>query len=462
MELMRKFTVLGIIACGLINLYSCTTQESFEEATDSSFLNLSQEEYISIAFEHPKEITEDQAITLVKDFSGKQATRSISQSPIIEKKYYIGGISSKSVEDTVSSIPIYQLKLSEKEGFALVAGDERFATVIAFAEKGNLADTTQNKSVALMVREAENAIKSKLRYYNAIRDSLHDKTLCKLKTAFHTNDITYHDVKEKIKVVQTPLTRGQWIPEPTMGILVKEVKPMLRTEWGQNRPYNNELGYINNDIPKVVGCVGTAIAQIVAHYEAMSSVYGHTLDWNLIKERAGIDALTDDDIQHQVALLCKHVAYGIKTEWNMDGTGGASMTNSHKYLETMGVTFNLGKRNKGYDMDAAIIIASLDRGCPVLITGDEEPSETRSSGNKKGGHCWVLDGYQVRTRSTPTKLKAMIKSHDVYVHANFGWKGYASGYYMVDRNETSLSFDTRPVEGHYNQRLRLFPMVKRK
>ena len=82
MELMRKFTVLGIIACGLINLYSCTTQESFEEATDSSFLNLSQEEYISIAFEHPKEITEDQAITLVKDFSGKQATRSISQSPI--------------------------------------------------------------------------------------------------------------------------------------------------------------------------------------------------------------------------------------------------------------------------------------------------------------------------------------------------------------------------------------------
>jgi len=200
MELMRKFTVLGIIACGLINLYSCTTQESFEEATDSSFLNLSQEEYISIAFEHPKEITEDQAITLVKDFSGKQATRSISQSPIIEKKYYIGGISSKSVEDTVSSIPIYQLKLSEKEGFALVAGDERFATVIAFAEKGNLADTTQNKSVALMVREAENAIKSKLRYYNAIRDSLHDKTLCKLKTAFHTNDITYHDVKEKIKV----------------------------------------------------------------------------------------------------------------------------------------------------------------------------------------------------------------------------------------------------------------------
>jgi len=48
MELMRKFTVLGIIACGLINLYSCTTQESFEEATDSSFLNLSQEEYVSI------------------------------------------------------------------------------------------------------------------------------------------------------------------------------------------------------------------------------------------------------------------------------------------------------------------------------------------------------------------------------------------------------------------------------
>lgn len=94
MELMRKFTVLGIIACGLINLYSCTTQESFEEATDSSFLNLSQEEYISIAFEHPKEITEDQAITLVKDFSGNK-----------RQEVYLNPLSSKRSTILVEFLP---------------------------------------------------------------------------------------------------------------------------------------------------------------------------------------------------------------------------------------------------------------------------------------------------------------------------------------------------------------------
>lgn len=56
---------------------------------------------------------------------------------------------------------------------------------------------------------------------------------------------------------------------------VKEVKPMLRTEWGQNRP----CIIMNLDILMIFQRLldGTAIAWIVViYYEAMSSVYGHT------------------------------------------------------------------------------------------------------------------------------------------------------------------------------------------
>lgn len=43
----------------------------------------------------------------------------------------------------------------------------------------------------------------------------------------------------------------------------------------------------------------------------------------------------------------------------------------------------------------------------------------------------------------------------------FGWGGNEDGFYMVDRNTTSLTFETI-WNGHYNQNLKIYPNVRRK
>lgn len=458
---------LGLILVGLTSLTSCSKYDEQQMGiSKNDVLQLSEEEYISIAFDNPKEISATQAIQTVQEFAKNSMTRSSQISPIVEKKYYINNLLTRSKLKGAISIPVYQIKLSNKVdgGFALVSGDERCPSVIAFIEKGSLSDTISNKAASMMIKNSEAATARIIYHYEYLKDSLRIQTLNKLHTAFHSDLITYDDVKEKIVVKGENLTRGEWIPQPETGTLIREVEPLLQTEWGQSSPFNNELGSIQNGKEKVmrqVGCVGTAIAQIVAHYEAIHSVYGHTLNWPLIKERYYIDSYTSTEVKQQVAYLCKHVAYGIKTEWHAeDGSGGANFVNARSYLETMGLTFDLDRRNRGYDMYAPMIIASLDNKYPVLVGGDEE-KETRSTDGKNGGHCWILDGYQIRRRPISTMLKAIIKKNDVYIHANFGWKGYESGYYMVDRNDTYLTFQTA-ANGNYNKNLHIYPRVRRK
>lgn len=108
-------------------------------------------------------------------------------------------------------------------------------------------------------------------------------------------------------------------------------------------------------------------------------------------------------------------------------------------------------------MDAGRIVESLDKLYPVIITGAYEAG-TRSS-SVGGRHCWILDGYQIRRRTTTTRT--IVRQNDTYIHANFGWSGREDGYYMVDRNTTNLDFETSN-NGHYNQDLKLYPNVRKK
>lgn len=237
---------------------------------------------------------------------------------------------------------------------------------------------------------------------------------------------------------------------------------MIATKWNQNSPYNNLMATaVNSSLgssyngKNAVGCTAVAVAQIIAYYECLSSANGVTLNWANIKSSPRIYNSSDAAVKNQVANLFKHVATGIKTSWT-NGIGGANIKNSTSYLSGLGITLDAGKNYGGYSMDATRITSSLDDLCPVIITGRAQ-DETRSTGG--GGHCWLLDGYQLRHR--PTNTRMVVRENDVYIHANFGWGGSEDGYYMVDRNTTSLDFETS-YNGHYNQNLKIFPNVRRK
>lgn len=460
----KTFNFLGSLLLFATIVTSCSQDEIFksEGNEQGSKVVLSQSEYMSIAFDSPKEVSENEALNLVKDFvSSQSSTRNFALiSPVIKEKYYLttklpGKLSSTSVK-----IPVYEVALNAKseDGYALVSGDERVPAVIAYVEEGSIKDTIANKGAALMLQVAQNALLKDIAYVEFIKDSLRTKTLQKIASTTGKRDVSFDDIKDQL-MVDNGSTRSEAVNPG--GTLLKEVKNLIKTKWNQNSPYNNALGNaVDSELggsyqgKNAVGCTGVAIAQLVAHFECLSSAYGTRLNWSDIKYSPYIYNSDEPELKNQVANLCKHVALGIETSWNR-GVGSASVAKGANYLSGLGVSVDTGRKNTGYDLDAVRIVNSLDVLCPVIITG-KALDRARSTGG--GGHCWLLDGYQLRKR---TLTREIIKANDTYIHANFGWGGNEDGFYMVDRNTTSLTFETI-WNGHYNQNLKIYPNVRRK
>lgn len=425
-----------------------------EKPTD--VLQLSLEEYVSIAYDSPKEINEEQVISIIKDFEsdGKKTSSTI---PKIVKKYYWD---SMMLNDTIINnhkFPIYEVSLSNKdgkEGFALVSCDERFPCVIAYSQYGNLKDTIENVGIRMMIDEARLALEKDYYKYETIKTFYRKKALNKVKQFFGAN-VCFEDVKDKI-ILPDIATRATGEKNPSTGTLVEEGGQKIPVTWGQESPYNDLLGVQENNIKNLVGCAGVATAEIIAYYEALSSVYGYLLDWHQIKANKQI---FDDDgaLKIQVSNLFKHVCLGIKTTWDSNGNGSSDIKKVYSYLNSIGITFDVGSNYGGYSMDATRIVASLMEDYPVIVTGFKA-SSTRSSGSG-GGHCWILDAYQIRTR--PATSITMIQTNDTYIHANFGWRGVYDAFFLVDRGTTNLEFDLRS-QGLYNQDLRIYTNVRRK
>lgn len=155
----------------------------------------------------------------------------------------------------------------------------------------------------------------------------------------------------------------------------------------------------------------------------------------------------------------KAVAVGIGTTWSSDGGGGATIRNAASYLSALGISFSSGSDYRGYNMDATAVMESLSEGNIVIIKGTYEAGTrpgTRSLGGGSGIHCWLLDGFQQRTRPTTTRM--ISNPFDIYIHANFGWGGTEDGYYMADSDMTQLGFYT-DNNGNFNTNLRIYPNV---
>ena len=432
---MKKIFIVALCVAGMMS--SCSDIDDNIANDAKSSILLTQQEYASIVPDSQLEMTQDEIVDMVSKFSTTgNSTRAIAANPTIVKKFSLSSYSNG------KQIPLYEVSLNEGDdaGYAIVSGDERVPGVIAYVEHGSLNDTLTNKGA----------------------DSLRASAKAKISAKIGTSSFTFEGVKDRIEV-QKGITRSVATSDP-QGTLLKQVTPLITTKWNQCAPYNNLMDETTASEMQnwpyygknAVGCTAVAIAQIVAFYECLSTVNGVSLNWSALKASSQISNYGNESLKTQISNLFYHVAHGIQTTWN-NGVGGAKISNASSYLSRLGITFDSGRKWAGYSMDAGRIIESLDKLYTVIITGAYEAG-TRSS-SVGGRHCWILDGYQIRRRTTTTRI--IVKQNDTYIHANFGWSGSEDGYYMVDRNTTNLDFETS-FNGHYNQDLKLYPNVRKK
>lgn len=452
---MKKFFIFTLCVVGIMSSCSDANDSFHNDAGES--ITLTQQEYESIAHDSLQEMSQSEIVGMVNEFSAlDNFTRASVANPIIVKKSFL------LLDKAKHQIPLYEVKLNgeNNDGYAIVSGDERAPGVIAYIEHGSINDTLANKGAAMMLREAQRSLISKINTAEIIRDSLRVRTIAKISEDLGTNNFTFDQIKDRIRV-QNSITRAA--ASTPQGTLLKQVPPLITTQWNQWAPYNNLMAETTvSDLQgfpyygkNAVGCTTVAIAQIVAFYECLSVVNGVVLNWKNLKTSPQIYNFDNESLKIQISNLFYHVAHGIQTTWN-NGDGSAKISNASSYLNGLGITFDSGKKWAGYSMDAGRIIVSLDRLYPVIITGAYQAG-TRSS-SVGGRHCWILDGYQIRKRTATTR--SVVMQNDTYIHANFGWSGIDDGYYMVDRNTTNLDFKTSG-NGYYNQDLKLYPNVRK-
>lgn len=201
---------------------------------------------------------------------------------------------------------------------------------------------------------------------------------------------------------------------------------LLTSTWEQGYGYNNYCPVMNGQ-HVVVGCVATAMAQIIRYHQYPlrgfgSKSYSHstygtlavdfdTTEYNytLMPNRIRRNSLAAE--KDMVSRLCYHCGVVVNMNYqNPSHTSGSGSytTRVPEGLMHFGYTDAEYYSRDSYGNDTSwknMIKNEIDNLRPIEYAGVSE----------EGGHAFVLDGYN---------------SDDQY-HFNWGWGGYADGFYTL-------------------------------
>ncbi len=234
----------------------------------------------------------------------------------------------------------------------------------------------------------------------------------------------------------TPEIRREWtdlLSAENRGDSGRSVNPLLSTNWNQSCYYNelcpedagSPSGYCGR-VP--AGCVALAMAQVMKYwdyphtgigshsyyaspYGTQSADFGNTTyEWDNMPNGVYSSNLA-------VATLIYHCAVSVNMQFGPNGSGASTSMSRNSlvnYFNYSPEAQYLNKSNYSNSVWEGMLRENLDFGRPIIYRGQGT-----------GGHAWVCDGY----------------SADNYFHMNWGWGGYANGYfYLSNLNPAGYTF----------------------
>ncbi|MCI9284666.1 MAG: hypothetical protein HFJ91_02440 [Muribaculaceae bacterium] len=221
---------------------------------------------------------------------------------------------------------------------------------------------------------------------------------------------------------------------------ITEMKaPILETNWSQIDPYNRYCP-LDGDKRCPTGCVPTALAQILSHFQTIDSVpyqdgrKGHIkMMWSRILSQCrgnnGRVKPSDTPLSERVSHLMRYIGRGIGAKYSQKSTSadpedGLRWLRDHANLDI----------SKLKDYDISEIIGSIKDGNPVYGRGSSGKKQLLGliTTGYKHNHSWVYDGY---LKAEDTSVWPF-KKRD-FVHCNWGWNGADNGYYLSKVFETA-------------------------
>lgn len=235
--------------------------------------------------------------------------------------------------------------------------------------------------------------------------------------------------------------------------------PLITTNWYQSGRYNNKCPYVLPYVPGVrrpVGCVATAMAQIINYWEfpsrvsfssqpwpdgdaytkneisfdADASKYGFPTFGELESALSGINYNDDDE---EIAYLNFAAGVKLQTSYGVFGSGAntGSVVNVLRNGFSFGSAISKSKTTGLWNEYRSYAIANIKAGRPLQIA-------IHKSG-AWDGHSVIVDGY---------------RDSDGYFHVNFGWEfGIGTGWYNLPNSYGSydvvhtVAYDILPYQG---------------
>ena len=205
------------------------------------------------------------------------------------------------------------------------------------------------------------------------------------------------------------------------------VSPIINARWNQV-PYYNDLCPLDGTKRSVVGCVATAMAQVIHHWQypskgsgfhsyshsklgTISANFGNTT-YNYGNMPTAISSRNND-----VALLNFHCGVAVEMNYSAQSSGAyvisAASPSTHCAEYALKKYFNYpasvsGQLRDNYSTSSwkSKVNSDLDNGRPIIYAG---------FGNG-GGHAFIFDGYDNAGK----------------YHINWGWGGAYNGYFEID------------------------------
>lgn len=413
---MRKL----LLAASVMLLFSCSSHESLEadDTPDGNSPELTFEEKVSLLDNY--ELPEQYALNILEAFDSKvilegdetRAQGERNEFRITNKMQVPLNFNTSTRSDNDEKIVVYRIQISngDKHGYALVSGDIRNASVIAY-----VPDTTAT----------DNYIESAKAAANMMRDMSLMSSMKKIKD--------FNDKKEKLRKSALEKqnkgnTRSTYLDDNELSNILKdssiervksdEWMPLMKTTWNQGAPYNCKLPQDcpdNSDGRYNTGCGVVAVAQAIAYYEPKLTLYGTPIDWKSLKKTHKIGTSSDKNVRNQVGYLMKWIGEKGNAVYECEGTSTRDIIGDILPLVNM-------KCDNNTSWSWKKIKNSIDKGNLVHAT---------AATKDKIGHAWIMDGY----------LSATYPGNNIvnFVHNNFGWGGTCDGYYEL---EDDIHFET--------------------
>lgn len=485
---MKKYHFFISIFIGLF-IVSCR-DEIYEEIIDnigSTQILLTPEEYTSIAYDNPRELSQSEIFNIVDEFQNLNSevnnaaiTRSsdVFNMMVINKYYIKSGLKStiefsttRNRNSSETDVPIFEVELSRANNnrdYVVVCGDERAAKVFFYVNDYCPCDE-MNLETKYLFELSKKSILLEIELVEKIKCEKRDSTLNKISKELRIpkEQVSYEKIKKYIVTTDAVNTRS--VLNPPGGVdkpmrIISFVNPMTKITWSQDYPYNNQFpigpvfsGGKRYDMTNYsVGCANVATATLFSVIRPAMVAYsssGETLvDWDYVTSMKNIYIDEDPTYSSPPRLVSMVTGLLLKI---YEGTKSYPL---YKEMEVYDENINLVRKNviistetKSGDMldyirkaatfsgdkntvfNAESARQSLFAKKPVLLFGngyyvDDSFQIAEGYKNQRPGHAFLIDGYFMTRRSGQV-------GDDHYWSVNMGWgNSMSKGYFKTQDN----------------------------